>query len=313
MGECLDIQGAIEKSTSEVSLKDLTRKGFKHVKVLNHAAITRLISEAVDRVISSREREISASERQRVIDESRREFDSLARSRIEEQSRVGQLSAENETLRAEMEGLRRRVDAAAEVQAERDRVLASEKALLLAVEDYRARCAEKEQSHAALEARDRERQHAADARTESLNLEIAVLRERVSEADRSFAKSEGQLDAKNEEIARLSRAAEEGFARFAAEVEARLSTIGSGSGVDEALRGSLEGIRANIADIAKGRVAIRKAESFDAEAMIKFAERRTDETEVESNISKVQVKQTQAAGVKASLARLKELQKRSSE
>lgn len=119
MGATLNIQDVINRSTSQVPLSDLTRKGVKQVKVLNQAAIVRLITEAVDRVIAKRAEEISAAERRKVIEQSRKEFESLARERVEqERSRARELENVNQTLADQLDRLRSEMHVSDELQAE---------------------------------------------------------------------------------------------------------------------------------------------------------------------------------------------------
>src|SRR5262245_45197669 len=89
MPEALDIKKVISTSTASVSLDDLNKKGFKQVKVLNQAVITRLIAEAVDKVLEARKREITKEEREKVIKEARGQFEAMAKERLEkERSRI---------------------------------------------------------------------------------------------------------------------------------------------------------------------------------------------------------------------------------
>lgn len=116
--EGFDIRGVISGSTSDVALSELSKKGFKQVKVLNQGVIQRLISEAVDRVISSRAQKIGREEREKVIHESKSQFEALAKERIQrERDRIGELERANESLIKETEDLRRRLkESEAEVQ-----------------------------------------------------------------------------------------------------------------------------------------------------------------------------------------------------
>jgi chromosome segregation ATPase len=84
----VDIKQALRKSTSDVPLADLAKKGFKNVKVLNREVIARLIQEAVDRVIFSREREVTSEERRRYIEESKSQFEQLARQRSQVENQL---------------------------------------------------------------------------------------------------------------------------------------------------------------------------------------------------------------------------------
>jgi chromosome segregation ATPase len=309
MAQSLDIQDVIQKSTSQVSLKDLTRKGFKHVKVLNQATIQRLIVEAVDRVIDKRRDEISASERQKVIEESKAEFNTLASKRTKEQAESAKLGAENEALRSEAELLRKRVDGAMEVQAERDQALRQQESLESTIETLRGECTGKDKEVARLEARLEERDGADDANRCSLNEQVESLRERLSSSEKTVAKYEGRLDAKNEEIERLGQSTEDMFAKVSADLQARLETISVSSGADDDLRKSLEGIQQSIAGISSSGGRVRRLDETDVEAMVRFAETSSDDTDVESNIAQVKVRQAKAGGLKSALAKLKELQK----
>jgi hypothetical protein len=106
----LDIKKVISGSTSDVPVAELSRKGLKKVKVLNQNVITKLIVEAVDRVISERSRSIGREEREKVIQESGREFEKMARERVQrERDRIGELEKANESLLKEAEELRARI------------------------------------------------------------------------------------------------------------------------------------------------------------------------------------------------------------
>ena len=64
--KAFDIEGVISSSTSEVALSELSKKGFKQVKVFNQAVITRLITAAVDQVITARSKNINRDERNKI-------------------------------------------------------------------------------------------------------------------------------------------------------------------------------------------------------------------------------------------------------
>jgi hypothetical protein len=103
----LDIKRVISGSTSDVAISELSKKGFKQVKVLNQAVITKLITEAVDTVIAARSQKIGRDEREKVIQESEGQFETLARERIKrERDRIAELERANEALLKETEDLR---------------------------------------------------------------------------------------------------------------------------------------------------------------------------------------------------------------
>ena len=114
MTETVDIKKVISTSTSNVSLEDLSRKGFKRVKVLNQVVITKLIAEAVDTVLEARSKQISRDERDKVIQEAKGHFEILAKERLEQErhrieSEVIGLQAELSAKTAEIERLTRKV------------------------------------------------------------------------------------------------------------------------------------------------------------------------------------------------------------
>jgi hypothetical protein len=118
MNDDIDIGRMISGSTADVSVSDLSRRGFKKVKVLNQEAIKGMVMQAVERVLAARREEISRSEREKVVEESRQEFDKLMRqqadaerqkaSRVEEEleKRVRQVTL----LEQEVAGLREERD-----------------------------------------------------------------------------------------------------------------------------------------------------------------------------------------------------------
>lgn len=176
----LDIQGAIEKSTSKVSLQDLSRKGVKQVKVLNQAVITRLITEAVDAAIEHRAEELSGTERKRVIAASRQKFQALAREQVQkEKQRNDELLDKNRTLSQEL---------SASMEAAR------------AVGEAGSSLAELESENKNL------RQALAEKETEfgALADELSAKTGELDEQHRVLAVLEGAVVAKNEEIERLA-------------------------------------------------------------------------------------------------------------
>ena len=108
--EGVDINKVISGSTSDVAITELTKKGFKHVKVLNQGMITRLISEAVDRVIDRRFKTAGKEDREKIIHESMAQFEAMAKERLaRERDRISELERANATLLAENESLGRRI------------------------------------------------------------------------------------------------------------------------------------------------------------------------------------------------------------
>lgn len=64
MADAIDsIKKVIQRSTSDMSIDSLTKRGVKQVKVLDQDTVTRLISEVIDRVLAERSERVNASER----------------------------------------------------------------------------------------------------------------------------------------------------------------------------------------------------------------------------------------------------------
>lgn len=102
----LDITRVIDKSTSDVAVSDLAKKGFKQVKVLKRRMILELIGAAVDRVIADRE-QIGAEERERVIRESKQRFEGMVREKLETERDLERIRGENGVLVAKVEALQK--------------------------------------------------------------------------------------------------------------------------------------------------------------------------------------------------------------
>lgn len=269
----LNIRDVIQKSTSKVSLQELSRKGVKQVKVLNQAAITRLIAEAVDEVISQRAKEITSNERRRVIEESRERFETLAKKAVrQERSRSEGLADANRVLAQELETSKKLADGSTALTEE----LESQVAVLRSLQE----------ENVALKA-----QLGDSGDSGEKDQEIQRLREELVQQQRFLANLEGTLTAKNDEIQRLAS---------------------SGEPQDvNSLKASLEGLQKSLANISRRGIggAIGPAgEDVDTDTLLKFVD-HGDDLAMESNISEVEVDKKKSKGVGSSLAKLKELQK----
>ena len=104
MGKQIDINRVIRGSACEVSLDSLTKRGVKQVKVVNQVAITKLISQTIDTVLSERQQEISATEREKVLEMAKTQVNNLARkNREQDQRTIGDLQQANQSLTMENE------------------------------------------------------------------------------------------------------------------------------------------------------------------------------------------------------------------
>ncbi|MCI0650510.1 MAG: hypothetical protein L0Z55_01355 [Planctomycetes bacterium] len=110
MTQSFDIKEVISKSTSDVAIDDLAKKGFRKVKVLNKDAINQLIADAVERVIGERMKEATQSEREQLQKDSRAEFDRMLRDQQKSEALLKDL--ENEFAQLEAEATRLRAELA---------------------------------------------------------------------------------------------------------------------------------------------------------------------------------------------------------
>ena len=293
MTETVDIKKVISTSTSNVSLEDLTKKGFKRVKVLNQAVISKLIAQAVDTVLEERAKRISKEEREKVIDEAKNHFETLAKERLEkERHRIDELTSSNQTLSSELDTVRKRLTASIEVQAERDQAMARLQALenestrvKRELIEFQELFSKKKTEVIGLQAE----LSAKTAEIERLTRRATLLQEELdAKASKSDASMEKILAVLNERLQAASQPADVSKIMLSLDtLSRRLSGMGGGgggigSGEDPEL----------IKDYVLGSL-------FDKEKG----------GAVESNVSKVKVKQAKAGDVKGALARLKKLQK----
>jgi len=294
MTETVDIKKVISTSTSNVSLEDLTKKGFKRVKVLNQAVITKLIAQAVDTVLEERAKRISKEEREKVIGEARGHFETLAKERLEkERHRIDELTSSNQTLSSELDTVRKRLTASIEVQAERDQAMGRLQALenestrvKRELIEFQELFSKKKTEVIGLQAE----LSAKTAEIERLTRRATSLQEELdAKASKGDASMEKILAVLNERLQAASQPADVSKIMLSLDtLSRRLSGMsgggggGIGSGEDPEL----------IKDYVLGSL-------FDKEKG----------GAVESNVSKVKVKQAKAGDVKGALARLKKLQK----
>jgi len=316
MKDDIDIGQMISGSTADVSVQDLSRRGFKRVKVLNQEAIKGLILEAVKRVLESRREEISKEERERVIEESRREFEELVKKRVDEERE--RIRRTEEELRAreqeikliseELSGLREEVKAKAEAQVKAE----SEAAEL---RNEVARLKGELEAKTVLAAK-------AESEAESLRKEAT---ERLAEVERV----RGEKEALEKDLDYYKRAYEEHKSR---EEQGGKSDMGqlavlfrelihemrsSAASTEQKTVGDLKESMELLADrIAKsvaaaggknpGTVSVGDPTEDVMAAFLKMEASK----ELESNLGKVETKKAQAKkGVSGSLEKLRSMQK----
>jgi DNA repair exonuclease SbcCD ATPase subunit len=289
MPDTVDIKKVISTSTSSVSIDDLSKKGFKQVKVLNQAVITRLIGEAVDRVLEAKAKEITKEEREKVITEARSHFETLARERLEkERSRIEELRHSNQDLSSELETVRKRLNASIEVQAERDQAMGR----LQALENESNRVKTELSEFQELFAKKKVEVIGLQAELQSKAAEVDRLKAQLASRDaepKSDALVEKILTAVNQKLQTSAQPAEVQKIMLSLDtLSRRLSNMGSGGGGGGADMGDPETLKDFVLESL-----------FDKEKG----------AGVETNVTKVKVKQSKAGDVKGALAKLKKMQK----
>lgn len=294
MTETVDIKKVISTSTSNVSLEDLSKKGFKRVKVLNQAVITKLIAEAVDTVLEARAKQISKEERDKVIGEARGHFETLAKERLEkERHRIDELTSSNQTLSSELDTVRKRLGASIEVQAERDQAM------------NRLQALENESSRVKRELIEfQELFHKKKTEVIGLQAELAAKTAEIERLTRKATTIQEELDAKG---AKSDTALE----KILTVLNDRLQTGGQPSDVNKIML-SLDTLSRRLSNIGSGGGGGGGLGAGEDPELIKdfvLGALFDKEKAVESNVLKVKVKQAKAGDVKGALARLKKLQK----
>ncbi|HNR99812.1 MAG TPA: hypothetical protein PKX48_02645 [Planctomycetota bacterium] len=327
MKEEINIGQMIKSSTADVSVADLSRKGFTKVKVLNQDAIRRLIVEAVERTLLARSEEISKREREKVIGESKATFEHLLREKVgEEREKVQRTQGEVEAHRQEIAALKAEIERlrvkAASTETDRVRLAAENESFRRLAETTRS-----ETERVRAEAAQRER----EAEEESARLKEDLERERGRgdrgegdaaryrrELDEMRARGEGELARLKRELdEERAKAAQQGSQTMAELLRGLVAEMQAGRGTEAQLAELGKSLEKLHERLARGIPAAGAAVSGgggvdDPMAHIMAALLKVDEgVALESNITKVTVKESTAKkGVSGSLEKLKAMQKR---
>ncbi|MBI2898658.1 MAG: hypothetical protein HYY17_00590 [Planctomycetes bacterium] len=104
-GNPIDVRKVIEQSASKTTLQELAKKGIYRVKVLDEAAITRMIGEAVQRIIATKTNLLSETDRAKLVEASRKELDKLVKEFQESKDRAELMEKDKAALAAQIENL----------------------------------------------------------------------------------------------------------------------------------------------------------------------------------------------------------------
>lgn len=107
--DSFDIKKAIEKSASRQTLQDLAMKGIQRVRVIDEKTMTRLIEEALQRIISTRAGVMTDQERKKIVEESRSELNRLIKEHQQAKQSADLVEQDKNQLVREVENLQRQI------------------------------------------------------------------------------------------------------------------------------------------------------------------------------------------------------------
>jgi len=107
--QSFDVRKAIEQSSTKSTLQDLAKRGIHRVKVLDEKRINELISEAVERIVSTKTNLLSPEDRSKLIDASRKELDRLMAEQRELKDRAELMERDKNSIVTEVENLQKQL------------------------------------------------------------------------------------------------------------------------------------------------------------------------------------------------------------
>ncbi|RME73982.1 MAG: hypothetical protein D6776_06070 [Planctomycetota bacterium] len=312
-GELQQVRQVIERSTSKVSLRELERKGFRKVKVLRSNDINELIRKAVHAAIGRAN--LDAQQHEQLVRESQQELRRLMKQAQKAATERAELLETNRALEAELERTRaalREAEAQIEqlprLRAQLDEANVQRMALESRTASAEAKLGELTTLRTELEQVRAELKRVETEKRLLEELEVVKLRERI-------AQLEGELREARAAAPAAAAAGATGIdpATLRSLLKEVVSEVGAGRS-DDGLRsefsklqqtlaaalanaGGRSGSQVTEADLEAAKVSIAKLFEHDADA------------ELESNIAKVQVKESTSSGVKSTLNKLKSLRK----
>lgn len=119
--EAFDVKKALEQSTTRSSLQDLARRGVHRVRVLDEAQVSKLIGEAVDRIVSTKTNLLSPEDRAKLIDASRKELDRLMAEHQAMKDKTDLVEKDKSSLVGEVENLQNQLKAQRKLSEEQSK------------------------------------------------------------------------------------------------------------------------------------------------------------------------------------------------
>ncbi len=283
----MNIEEVIQRTTSEVPLADLQKKGFKRVKVLDREAIQGMIREAVEAAVARSGRKITEEERVRIREESQREFD--------EQMKMLREGQEQE--RKMLQGAMTQREA---ILTEREQAIARERAEISRAQELFHELKLKESALQDLESKLRSQEQLLKEQGQQLESKLREIQSKEVELENRAQALESSSSENSKEA--LAEAVKTALKDMQQDAQPSSGDLGK---LQKSIESLARGMRSG-----GGAAAIHDPDQTDEaaiEVLLKNAENAS--TGVESNLEKVVVKKSQAKGVGSSLEKLKNLKK----
>jgi predicted nuclease with TOPRIM domain len=309
-GELRQVRQIIERSTSKVSLRELERKGFRKVKVLRSNDINQLIRQAVASAISRAG--VDSAQKEELVRQSKDELKRLMKQAQQTETERAELLETNQRLEQEVRRLQTQLQeqtgSSAEL-AQLKRKLDDANVQVMALES-RAGTAEAKLGELTTARTEAEELRATLKRVETEkrlleDLELPKMRERLQglEGDLKQARA-AALEASGAGIDKQD---------LRSMMRDLVQEVATTKG-DDTLKQEFGKLQQSIAGAlaqAGGRRSseVTEADLEAAKVSLSRLFEHGDQSELESNIANVQVKESTSSGVKSTLNKLKSLRK----
>jgi hypothetical protein len=330
----IDVRKVIEGSTQVKTLRELEKEGRHAVKVVRTGKISELIEQAVENVIAERSMRVVEEEKNALIQATGEEFRRLLRDADEERKKSEQIRGKMIAYEKEILELKHKLEMSEHVHSEDLRLLDEQKTVVDELrETVKHLKGELEEIVERLRSEEGDRQE-MDKRLEDLRDENHRLREDLARSEEQRKVDEERLVVLREqtELERKGSHEKQAIQGLVDEVKSIREAFLKGladrpdrkdakDGEDaEGGKGMLSKIESVIStkmdQIAKqvasqfGQLPAGKTGAPVEAARIVLDNLFTQKDEIESNLSKLQVKSTEATGIGQNLDRLKKLHRK---
>ncbi len=311
--QSLDVKKVLEKSASKTTLQELAKKGIQRVKVLDEAAITRMINEAVERILANRTNLVSKEDRTKIVSATRKELDKLIKEHKEVKDRGELMKKDKEALAAEVQNLqeqaqiqRKYTDGIGKQRYEEGKATAKEELAELKAQLGEARKEGGEEARIAQQAVIEEIRNQAQVREDQVRSEVETKKE--SELNQKLLQAAQEESRKREELQEQNI---EMSSRLATTMkEMKESDEELFTKLTELFTRSIGDLNKKLADLKSRSIAGGGDRSFAADVDFRPSQTMLDnmlnET-LESNLKKMDVEEKTAGKIGNALDRLKSL------